>query len=266
MAVLVPPPMSSAASGSRSFEVACVVGVVSWDGRGNGDGHVCALVDRAGVGGGLRGGWLGLVGLKELPDMFPMTAPRNALSGWRGAFGMCGGKWGSRRTGFNNSPPQRQAPPPHAPIFAIASGPGFHGERHGVIQWPVHHLQLRHDQPHPPYLALCPPLVAADRPKNPAKLIEEGSEGLQESRRRDCPGERLPGPEKICRPKPMSLREVLGVELAGTCGFPRVEGGQSSGSSQGIFGPSVLARWLAKISPWVPCCRCDGRADLVQLR
>ena len=41
--------MSSAASGSRSFEVACVVGVVSWDGRGIGKGHVCDVECGAGV-------------------------------------------------------------------------------------------------------------------------------------------------------------------------------------------------------------------------
>ena len=42
--------------------------------------------------------------------------------------------------------------------------------------------------------------------QEPRHLIEESSEGLQESRRRDYPGERLYGPEKIRRLKPMSLR------------------------------------------------------------
>ena len=221
MAVSVPPPMSSAASGSRSFEVACVVGVVSWDGRGIGKGHVCDVECGAGVLAVFVAG-AGADRLEGVARRVPDDGPGKCAVGSEESAGVCGGALGSRLPGAAPSSPRHAHPSPtRAPIFAHASGPGFHCERAGVTQWPVHHLHLPHDQPHPPYLALCPPLVAADRPKNPAKLIEESGERLQGCRRRDCPGERLPGPEKICRLKPMSLREVLGEDLAGNCGFPR---------------------------------------------
>ena len=68
---------------------------------------------------------LGLVGLKEQPAVFPMTPPGSGLWGRRGALGVCGGKWGSGRTRFNSSPRHAHPSPTRAPIFAIASGPGF---------------------------------------------------------------------------------------------------------------------------------------------
>lgn len=153
--------------------------------------------------------------------MFLMTAPGSVLWGRRGALGVCGGKWGSGRTRFNSSPPQRQAPPPHAPIFAIASGPGFHGERHGVIQWPVHHLQLRHDQPHPPYLASRPPLVATDRPTSPPSSSKKSANVFKRAAVVTAPVNVFLATNSSAAVTRF-VAGLLGGELAGNCGSPRV--------------------------------------------
>ena len=99
---------------------------------------------------------------------------------------MCVGGSGAADALGSTAAPDTPTHHPHVPTPSLTRpGLASTGARHGVTNGPVHHLHLPHDQPHPPYLALCPPLVAADRPKNPAKLIEESSERLQESGRRD---------------------------------------------------------------------------------